>query len=53
MSKQVPAGQPGMYPNSGGIPTASQQHHQPVIGASAPSPQPSPMVQPDQQINSG
>lgn len=51
MSKQVSAGQPGMYQSSGGMPTGSQHHHQPTMTGPAPSPQPSPIVNPSQQLS--
>nr|XP_042899428.1 LOW QUALITY PROTEIN: eukaryotic translation initiation factor 4 gamma 3 [Parasteatoda tepidariorum] len=48
MNKQVAAGQPGMYTNSGGMPTA-QQHHQSMAGP-VPNPQPATLVQQGQQM---
>lgn len=51
MNKQVSAGQPGMYPSSGGMPSGPQHHHQASMTGPAPSPQPSSIVNPSQQLN--
>lgn len=53
MSKQVAAGQSGMYSTSGGMTAPVQQHHQSAMGLGQipPPPQSSSMVQQGQQMN--
>ena len=47
---KVSTGQPGMYSNSGGLPSVPQHHHQPGMTGPSPSPQSS-IVQQSQQMN--